>query len=468
VTRLLAQGLGPEEFGAYSITRRIVTTILPFSTLAMGIGLARYLGIAKNESSKRSAYLLGAVGIVLSFTLLTITIGLILSPWLSYLIFQHDGYESLFRALLFMIAGCSIYTILYSYYRGIGKMKLANLWQLGVMACGFLLVSILFSHTGNAALIITLFGILYMITIFFVVCYSFNAYRIIQHPKRIIKVTKELFRYGWARTPAGLTFGGLLSIGPLLAPHFGSLKDAGYLVVGQSLFRIVESSVVAFGLVALPKIARLYSEKKEGFIKERLIDLFTFLFQIGLFATLHLCLWSDLIVQAWLGSAYQQAAPLMRIIVLALIPYLAYVMLRSVIDAVEVKAVNSLNLFISLIIGTGAALFLAIIGTGVTGLAIGTMAGFWILGVLTVKYLSRRYSISIQKSFLWNTLILNTIFIVTAFFMHQWIISYGRGLKQLTVALLFEGVLVIIYIILLRSWKVRWIKEIESRIFITK
>jgi O-antigen/teichoic acid export membrane protein len=37
VTRLLAQGLGPEEFGAYSLTRRIVTTILPFSTLAMGI-----------------------------------------------------------------------------------------------------------------------------------------------------------------------------------------------------------------------------------------------------------------------------------------------------------------------------------------------------------------------------------------------------------------------------------------------
>ena len=467
MTRLLAQGLGPEEFGAYSLTRRIINTIVPFSTLAMGIGLARYLGISRADPSKRSSYVLGAVGIALSLTLFVCAVGLFMSPWLSYHIFQQEGYEPLFRALLFMLAGCSMYNILYSYYRGLGNMKLANLWQFGVIACGFLLASILFSRKGDASLIITIFGSLYMLAIFFIILHSFNAFRKIQQPRNIIESGKELFRYGWARTPAGLTFGGLLSIGPILAPHFGSLKEAGFLVVGQSLFRIVESSVVAFGLVALPKIAHLHSEKKEDFIKERLVDLLTFLFQLGLFATLHLCLWSDLIVQAWLGSAYQKATPLMRIIVLAMIPYLSYVMLRSVIDAVEVKAVNSLNLFISLIMGTGAAILLAAIGMGATGLAIGTMAGFWILGVLTVSYLRRRYHISIQKKSLWNTLILNAIFIVLAFFAHQWILSLGTGLKQLAVALLLEVILIMIYIILLRNWKVRWIKEIENRISFT-
>ena len=45
VTHLLAKGLGPEEFGAYSLTRRLVSiTLLLFSTLTMGVALARYIG----------------------------------------------------------------------------------------------------------------------------------------------------------------------------------------------------------------------------------------------------------------------------------------------------------------------------------------------------------------------------------------------------------------------------------------
>ena len=34
VTRLLAEGLGPEKFGAYSLSRRMLATIAPFSLLA--------------------------------------------------------------------------------------------------------------------------------------------------------------------------------------------------------------------------------------------------------------------------------------------------------------------------------------------------------------------------------------------------------------------------------------------------
>ncbi|MDI6793259.1 MAG: hypothetical protein QME81_10395 [bacterium] len=45
VTRLLAKGLGPEEFGAYCLTRRMVFTLLPFATLTMGVALARYIGL---------------------------------------------------------------------------------------------------------------------------------------------------------------------------------------------------------------------------------------------------------------------------------------------------------------------------------------------------------------------------------------------------------------------------------------
>jgi len=358
--------------------------------------------------------------------------------------------------------------LLYSRYRGLGRMDLANLWQFGVMACGLLVLAVIFAKTGNSVLIVSLFGALYMLAFPFLIYYSLKASQMIQSKGQIIESGKELFRYGLPRAPEGLAFGGLLSIGPFLAPHFASLKDAGFLVVGQSLFRVVESAVVAFGLVALPRIARLFREKKEDFIKERLVDLITFLFQVGLIITLHLCLWSDVIVKVWLGDEYSPAIPLMRILVLALIPYLAYVMLRSVIVAVEVKAINTANLFISLMIGTSFAVFLASVGMGTTGLAIGTMLGFWTLGILTTSYLKRRYHIKIKRNLFWWTIIINILFGFLAFMVHEWLMNLEVGFKQLGLAVLFEGFLLIIYFLLLWIWKVEWIQQIKNRISLTK
>lgn len=468
VTRLLAQGLGPDQFGAYSLVRRVVSILVQVSTLSMGVGLARYLGISQFDPVKKSAYLLGAVGIAISLTILIIIIGLLATPILSYFIFHKKEYESLFQALLFMLAGFSMTRLLYAYYRGLGRMDLANLWQFGVMAIGLLVISILFAGQGNVVLIVFLFGGLYMLALPLLSYYSLHAIKRIKQPRYVSEAGKELFKYGLPRIPEGLCYGGLLSIGPLLAPHFGSLKDAGFLAVGQSLFRIAESIVIAFGLVALPRIAYLASEKKENFIKDRLVDLITFLFQVGLFVSLHLCLWSDLIVKVWLGNNYIQTIPLMRIIVLALIPYLAYVMLRSVLDAVEVKAINTLNLFISLIIGICIAVFLSLIGTGTIGLAIGTMLAFWTLGILTVSYLWRRYGIKLKKKMIWSTFITNIFIIFLAIIIHEWLINLGADFKQLGLAFLFECVLLTIYILILWIWKVEWIKQIKDRMFFEK
>jgi hypothetical protein len=158
----------------------------------------------------------------------------------------------------------------------------------------------------------------------------------------------------------------------------------------------------------------------------------------------------------------------MRIIVLALIPYLAYVMLRSVIDAVEVKAINTANLFISLIIGIGFAIFLSLTGMGTTGLAIGTMLGFWTLGILTISYLKRRYHIKIKRNLFWRTIIINILFIFLAFISHEWLMSIEPDFTQLGLAVLFEGVFFIIYFVLFWVWKVEWMQQVKNRISLIK
>ena len=110
VTRLLAHGIGPEGFGAYLLARRIVTTIAPFSTLFLGVALARYISISKKD---KYYYLL--CGLVLSVVpcLSVLIIGLLFTNELTNLVFHNQTYSSLFRATLFMILGYSCYCFIH-------------------------------------------------------------------------------------------------------------------------------------------------------------------------------------------------------------------------------------------------------------------------------------------------------------------------------------------------------------------
>jgi len=463
VTRLLAQGLGPEGFGAYSLARRVLSTIIPFSTLSMGVAVARYIAISKDYTSRHSYLLSGLLlGVVPSCVVLII--GLIFTHKLTLLIFRSEAYLSLLIATLVLIIGYSFYSVLYAFYRGLGKMNRANLWQLSSAAIGPVVVAILYANSQRVDLIIFLMAMCFFITLAPLIFYSYKSFSQNNHTLKIKGCLKELFQYGLPRVPGGFLLAGIISVGPFLAPYFGTLKEAGYLAVGQSVFRVVEGGLVAFGLVALPKVAQLFTEGKNGFLKERITDLIALVFHLGLFATLHLLLWSDQIVSVWLGNQYLATIPLMRIILIALVPYLAYVTLRSVIDAVEVKAVNTFNLGISFAIAVAISILLAKIGLGAIGLAIGTTIGLLSVGVLTIFYMWKIYRFKSGTLMIKKCLWLNAIFIAVAFSLKFWVERVYSGITLIGIAILIEGILLFLYCIILWKLGTRWILELETRI----
>lgn len=464
VTRLLAQGLGPKEFGAYILARWVLAFVSPFSTLAMGVALARYIAISNDRQSKNSYLLSGLfLGVIPSFIVLMT--GLMFMNKLTIIIFHNEVYSSLVTATLLMIVGYSFYNVLYSYYRGANEMWKANLLQLGIMAIAPIIIAWKYVNFGRADLIVLLRGACFFIPLLPLTLYIIKS---IFHDKQIIKVgnhLKELFWYGLPRVPAGLALSGILFVGPFLAPYFGSLKEAGYLVVGQSMLTIVENALFAFGIVALPKVAQLFAEGRNEFLKERAVDIIALVFHLGLFATLHLFLWSDQIVLIWLGNQYTEAIPLMMAILLGLIPYLVYVMLRSVIDAIEVRAVNTYNLYLSFGITLVVSLLLAMIGLGTMGLAIGATTGFLVLGLLTVFYLWKVYRFKINIFKIKECLLLNTIFIAIAFVIKYRFIVNFKGITLISMAFLGESILFFIYFLILKQLKVRWISELGNRVF---
>ncbi len=463
-TRFFALGLGSVEFGVYSLVHRIIPVVIAFSTLAMEIALPRYLGIYYKESTVQRDYLLGATGITTFFSLLIFFLGIIFRNSLSIWIFRDGTYQSLVITMCFMAVGYSFYSLLYAYYRGLKRMSQANLWQIGVIALGPLLIAYFFASKYNVSQIIFLMGCISMFS-FFPLLYSCIR-RLFQRPKMIGEAIKTLFKYGRPRVVGKLAWSGIFAFGPFLASYFGSLKDAGYLFIGQSLLRIVADGGAILGLVALPWIASYFKEEKFEFISQKIENILTFIFHVGLFLTLHLYLWADLIIMVWLGKDYMATIYLTRIILLVIIPYFCYIMLNSFIDAIETKAINTRNLILSLIAGIGISFCLVLAGLRITGVAIGTSFSFFILGALTCIYLWYRYKFSLKGLWITKVLIANIFFFVLAWIVHKGLIKGSINFITLLKALSFEILLFFSYLLLLKNWKVIWIDEIKKRIMI--
>ena len=149
VIRFLARGLGPEEFGAYSLARRMISNIAPLATLSIEIALARYIAMT-NKNKLRGSYVVSSlisVGATLALLLVIITAT---SKFLCDLIFQSNEYLNLYYASFFLLIGYSIFVIAYAFFRGTQQFNIANSLQLCVMAIIPLIVSYIFAYKKNS------------------------------------------------------------------------------------------------------------------------------------------------------------------------------------------------------------------------------------------------------------------------------------------------------------------------------
>lgn len=342
-------------------------------------------------------------------------------------------------------------------------MDIANIWQIVLIAIFPLIISYVFAQKGNVALIVFLMGLSTYLSVFPLIVF---LRKIKWKGMSQLRLTfKDLLKYGIPRTPGGVALAGILTIGPFLAPYFGTMRDAGYLVVGQSVFRITEASVVAFGLVALPKISQIFSEGKTDFLRSRIRDILIMIIDIGLFGIIQIFIWSNDIVLIWLGEEYLEAVPIIRIFLVSLCPYLGYVMLRSIIDGVEERAINTLNLFISFGVAAVSSLILSYIGLGILGLAVGITIGLLNLGVSTTYFLVKRYKITFENMKLLWVLFINCIFAGIAIFMKQYLIKYFSNMGLPITISMMEFSLFIFYIWLLYKKDTQWVIELKKRAF---
>lgn len=459
----LAHGLGEEHFGAYTLARRMVSTFVPIVLVAMDVAVSRSTAMAASDA-ERFRYLFGAVALSLLPGTLLVGFGLVFARPLTDVIFHNQVYFSVYLASLFMLWGASFYTVLYGYYLGTGNIIRANLWQLATAAVGPLLIAAYLASSGNVALIVLLMGILPLAAVFPLLLKLYKA--LVQHKVvlRLKATMAELWQYGAPRMPGGWASEGLFTVAPFLAPYFGTLSQGGHLVIGQYPLKVVTGGMAAFGLVVLPKVAQAFVGKPKSYVESLATDIISSVLHLGAYATLHLLLWADPIVLIWFGPGYAAAGLAVKIFSIGLIPYLAYVMLRSVLDAVEVKAVNTVNLYIALSVSVVGCLFAGWLGFGPAGLAVGSVIGYLVLGFLTVRYFWTGYQITFGSLLVWQTVLLNLILFAGAAAGKHFLVGLYDGVALGIAILLLEGFMFTLYFLALWKLKAGWLIQIERRV----
>jgi O-antigen/teichoic acid export membrane protein len=461
--RVLAGQLGPDEFGAYSLARRTLGTLVPIATMGVGIALPRYVATASDELAS-SRYLVAALLLGTAPSVAILIAGTVASGPLTHLIFRAEAYRSLFRATLWLTLGNSVYGALYAYYRGLNRMQMANLWQAAVVAGGPLVVAALFAGSGRADLIVALCAVLMLCAAAPLGIETIRAVIVWKRHAVSQYAFEQIARYGVPRVPAGFALAGLFAVGPFLAPYFASLREAGYLAAGQGVLMAAEAGMAAFGLVALPKVARMVADGRHAEVREAVQHVVAAVLHLGLFAVLQGLLWADEIVLGLLGPRYREAIPILRLLLIALMPYLTYVVLRSILDAVEDKAINTFNLLVSLGVCLGASVVAVYAGLGARGLAIGTVAGFLALGATTLHYLVRTYPFPWRSLRVPEILVLSVASLLLGIPAKLGLESACEGAVLLVGAAVVVTIISVLYLGALWWLGVDWLVELRSRL----
>jgi len=383
VLRLAASMLDPAGFGEYALSRRAIGLL--YLPLLMGLGIAapRYIAIARSAAmpgfTDRS-FVLATLSIGLLPALIVVTLLNAAPAASSTLLFGDDLLRHLIPATSFALAGISVHSLAYAIYRGRSDILSANLIQFINLA---LVPMAAFLYAGRSANeVLKLTGLLWLGTgiaalahiLFFGEHSAKPAVGIRSH-------LSLLYRFGLPRIPGEFALIGLFAIPSLIALRVHGVVLAGQFSAAMSLVTLLSGAFAPVGLILLPRAS---AQVARGEIAE-LRKLVVRILSVGAVAACAGVAIGEVIiphfVEWYFGAAFLSAVPIFRACLLGAIPYAIYVLLRNILDALDVKAVNTRNLVASL----GLLIALCMVRSDLMWMSASLAGSLLVLAVLSIR-----------------------------------------------------------------------------------
>jgi O-antigen/teichoic acid export membrane protein len=381
--KLAAQMLGPVGFGEYTLSRRAVSLL--YLPLVMGLGIAapRYVAIARagaldGYSARTFAFATLTVGLLPSLiAILLMNLG---PGTASMILFGSTAMTRLVPAATIVLAGLAMHTIVYAVFRGRGDMRLANTLQL--LNTGIIPVTAFMIVRHDAAAVLSATGATLMVTCGAAMMIELLRERSDPAPRHdVVAHLRLLLRFGLPRVPGEFALVGLFALPALLALRAHGVVVAGQFSAGMSLLSIVSNVFAPVGLVMLPRASAQVATGDLAGVRRLVLRMLGGGMALAVSAVIIGELLIPPFVRWYFGNEFLPAIPVFRACLLGVIPYVVYVLLRNILDALDVRAVNSRNLIIALAL----LMALCLLRSEIMSMALSLLVALTLLSVLSLR-----------------------------------------------------------------------------------
>ena len=340
---LAVRFLGDIGFAQYALGRRALALVLPAAMLGLGVSLPRYVAMTTNSGARGRLVLRAVAGLALS------NVALWGGAWLfradlANLLFGDGAATVLLAGVGVALGGGCAHGVAYGYLRGALYVPVAN--GLNAIALGATpLIAVVLSGGGAASVFFLQGAILAglaTVTIGIVLATSFGA-RTDQGAESF-----PLYSYGFRRVPGDFALMALLSAPSLLAVSLFGVEVAGMVAFGTTLVTLFGTALSPVSTLLLPYVAGAQDDDALSGFRASIFPLAQRLLAVGVAGSLVFTVFSEPIIHTYLGPTFAARSFIPAIMVWGGVAYGVHVALRSIVDAVEFKALNSGSTLIAL------------------------------------------------------------------------------------------------------------------------
>lgn len=345
IFRIASELLTELGFSEYNLFRRTISFIQPLLMIGLGVAIPRYVSI---DPTRTSLFLSGIIWITIS----GLTLFLVLfvgKGFFGTLFFGNSQYDSFIPAIALLLIMYGLNAIIYGYLRGLHNVYFANSVQL--LNIGILpIIALVFSDS-----IITL--IYLNVFLLFGSCLVFGGIILKKYAMKFnvdeFKVdSKVLLNYGLPRVIGDFSLLCILTLPTyIVLQNESDILIAGDVAYSLTLVNLVGAAFAPISLVLLPEIAQFFVQKRFDLIKQRFGVFVVISLSFSAVGYIVFYLFTDFMLSLLLGESYRKGIiDVARIVLLGSFGYGLYIVLRSFLDALKVRATNAINLMIVLLL----------------------------------------------------------------------------------------------------------------------
>ena len=471
VRLLFARNLTAEEFGLFYAVIGFLSFFTIFDNLGLTTSITKF--IPEFKIKREGKLIKNSVIITFFFTILFLGLVSIilftLSAYLAIHFFHNTHVVLVLRLLLvwFISMGC-VY-IIRACFLGLQKMAYYSSIELATISLIWIISFVLFKYIQKTHIKLYYVPVIaYVLTpLIIIIIYFPLLWKTLSRFSRIKpsfdkKLAKRLILFG---LPVMLGAAGELVLGytdTMMLTYFRSFDEVGWYNIALPTARLLAYFAIPLSAVLFPMASELWTKNYKSHLKEGIELLYKYCLMITMPFALILMLFPTTLINLLFGNKFIPASDALRILSLGAIFLVIFRINGSIITGIGKPKINAK------IIYTGAIFnlifnFILIPKYGITGAAITTAIGFFLMAVLGTIYLKNIIQLELPVKIWVKNVIIALVFVfITSYLKNRLVI--GNAWLEMAIIISIAGIVYIMLLFLLKLVKIKEIKEITARL----